>query len=205
MIYEKAFIWWATTEKGQMPINTTYQSALIFGGGVGQGALPGQVDLNKSGDRIVEGIRLYRSGLVKRLYFSGEPIFADQPVSQAQFAFEKYLIQMGVDMCDVTIDPYARNTAENLERFDEMLRPEDRTKPILAISSGWHLPRIMKGLDSYKLNITPYAVDMSSTSKITDWKDLWPSWNTVLAWQQLIKEWVGYNFISIQIITAKTT
>jgi hypothetical protein len=63
----------------------------------------------------------------------------------------------------------------------------------------------MKGLDSYKLNITPYAVDMASTSKITNWKDLWPSWNTVLSWQQLIKEWVGYNFISVQIIKAKTT
>lgn len=205
MLYERALMCWTSTEKGQMPLTTTYRSALIFGGGVGQGAQSGQVDLNKSGDRIIEGIRLYRSGMVKRLYFSGEPIFSDQPVSQAQFAFKEYLIQMGVDMCDVTLDPYARNTAENLVRFDEMLRTEDRAKPILAISSGWHLPRIMKGFESYELNITPYAVDMPRTVQITNWKKLWPSWNTVVAWQQLIKEIVGYGFIGLQIKAGRAT
>jgi len=204
-LYAKAFAWWTSMDKQQMSLTSSYQSAVIFGGGMGLSSISGQINFNESGDRILEGIRLYRMGKVKRLYFSGESIFIQKPVPQAQFIFENYLIQMGVDMCDVLIDPYARNTAENIQRFDELLRPEDRTKPILAISSGWHLPRIMKGFQAYELKVVPYAVDMPSALQIKNWRNLLPSWNTIQSWQQLIKEMVGFTVIKLQIKAGRTS
>lgn len=87
-------------------------------------------------DRVLTAIELYHQGYAPRLIFSGGP--GDGPFTEAQ-VMRRIALQAGVpdaaiimDDAGLTTDAAVQNTARTL----------GRGKSLLAVSHGWHLPRI---------------------------------------------------------------
>ncbi|MEI6680464.1 MAG: YdcF family protein [Mariniphaga sp.] len=168
-----------------------FEIAIVAGGSVGYSQQLQQVDYNAKGDRITEAIRLYRLGRVKKLYLSGESAF--NFINGRSYApqFLQYMRQMGVDPQDIILDRYARTSRENIANLTRLLASQDHAKPILLITSGWHMRRLLKGFEGSGLHLVPYAVDVPNIDPIHEWMDYLPSWDAAMEWQKLIHEIFG--------------
>lgn len=175
--------------------STVYDLAVVLGGSTGYSIEWKEVDYNKSADRMTEAIRLYRLGRIKKILLSGESaINIIDGVTYAPY-FLKYMEQMGVNPQDILLEQKARTTRENIALIGQLVNHKNNS-PILVISSGWHLRRVMKGFKESGLNIVPYGVDVPSPEPVKHWYQLLPSWEVTQDWQQLIHEIIGMAVIS---------
>lgn len=168
-----------------------FEIAIVAGGSVGYSQQLQQVDYNDKGDRLTEAIRLYRLGRVKKLYLSGESAFNFIRGRSYAPQFLQYMRQMGVDPQDIILDRYARTSRENIANLTRLLASQDHAKPILLITSGWHMRRLLKGFEGSGLHLVPYAVDVPNIDPIHEWVDYLPSWDAAMEWQKLIHEIFG--------------
>ncbi len=194
-LYIKAVNYWSAPFKNQFDENEVYEIAIIAGGSVNYSPNWGQLDYNDRADRITEAIRLYRLGKIKKLYFSGESAFNIKGGIFYATEFLKYMNEIGVDSKDIILEKQARTTAENVKFLKEILKDKNTEMPILLITSGWHMRRILKGFENSGLQLIPYPVDVPSLHPGQTWSDYLPSWKTSQNWQKLIHEIVGLAII----------
>lgn len=180
-----------------IPLDTArvYEFAIVAGGSVGYSPDWRQVDFNDRADRITEAIRLYRLGKIRKLYLSGESAFnLIHGISYAP-QFLQYMKEMGVNPEDIILEQHARTTRENILNLKKFLTTQNTDTPILMITSGWHMRRLMKGFAGSGLHLVPYGVDVPSPTPTVQWEDFIPSWKTARGWQELIHELVGWMVI----------
>lgn len=192
-LYIKAVNYWSARYNKPFPQNEVFEVAIVAGGAVNYSPNWKQVDYNEQADRVTEAIRLYHLGKVKRIYFSGESAFNLRNGVSFAPEFLSYMEQMGVDPSDIVLEQQARTTAENISYLTEMLTTNQ--SPILLITSGWHMHRIMKGFNNSGLNLVPYSVDVPEMHPVQVWTDFLPSWKAAQNWQKLIHEVAGLAII----------
>lgn len=181
---------WSAEYNISFDSNNTYEIAIVAGGSVGYSEDWKQFNYNERADRMLEAIRLYRKGNIRRLYLSGESAFNDiRGISYAPL-FLQYMEEMGVNRKDIILEKQARTTAENIKYLQELL-PDVADEEILLITSGWHMRRTLKGFQKTGLNPVPYAVDVPTPFPALQWQDFLPSWHAAQNWQKLIHEMVG--------------
>lgn len=194
-LYVLAITAWSNAYNNPLPIAQPYDIAIVAGGSVGYSAQWHQLDYNEKGDRITEAIRLYRLGMIKKLYFSGEAAFNDLNGVCYAPEFLTYMQQMGVPREAIILDQKARSTRENIINLTALLKNQHTQTPLLLITSGWHMRRLLKGFSGSGLDLVPYAVDVPSWDSTYTWQDLLPSWDAALNWQKLIHELAGILII----------
>jgi uncharacterized SAM-binding protein YcdF (DUF218 family) len=77
----------AGLESNYRPVEVSELETLNFGfvlGGAAQVAKNRQLDLNESGERVIEAIRLYKLGKIKHLVFTGSPFLFGEDVAKAK-------------------------------------------------------------------------------------------------------------------------
>jgi uncharacterized SAM-binding protein YcdF (DUF218 family) len=89
-------------------------------------------------DRVRTACELYRTGLAKRLVFSGGP--GDGSVHETA-AMRRYAIQHGVRSEDIFVDEMGLNTAATVRNTVPLLQ-QWHARSVLAVSHFYHLPRI---------------------------------------------------------------
>lgn len=184
---------WSRQYNRPLPAGQVYDIAIVAGGGVEYSPAWHQIDYNWAGDRLVEAIRLYRLGVVRKLYLSGDEAFNDFDGVNYAPEFLRYMEQMGVSSSDIVLEQEAQTTAENV-RYLRKLLPEGES-PILVITSGWHMRRVMKGFAGSGFNLVPYAVDVPSIRPHQQWQEYLPTWRASLMWGQLFHEMAGLLII----------
>ncbi len=83
-------------------------------------------------ERVEAGIRLYKSGKVKKLFVSGDDRSNQQAEAMANFA-----TQNGVDPNDIIIDELGIDTNDTCRHFAKIGREA------ILVTQGYHLPRAM--------------------------------------------------------------
>ncbi len=186
---------WSSPYNAPLPEDQVFDIAIVAGGSVAYSPRWNQVDYNGRGDRIVEAIRLYRNGIVKKLFLSGEMAFNDYGGVSYFDEFLAYMAQMGVPAKDIVLERQARTTSENIQYLKRLIARENNSSSILVITSGWHMRRVMKGLAGSDLNLTPYAVDVPSSYPVHQWQEFLPSWQAAMNWKLLFHELLGLMII----------
>jgi len=186
---------WSKAYNNPVATAQPYDIAIVAGGSVGYSAQWHQLDYNEKGDRITEAIRLYRMGIIKKIYFSGEAAFNESNGVCYAAEFMTYMEQMGVPREAIILDQKARSTRENIINISALLANQRPQTPLLLITSGWHMRRLLQGFKGSGLNLVPYGVDVPSWDSNFTWQDLLPSWEVALEWQKLIHEMVGILII----------
>jgi len=111
-------------------------------------------------DRVATACELYRKGLVRTLIFSGGP--GDGPVDEPH-AMRQLALQLGVPDQAILLDPDGLNT-EATARNTRSIFDQIGARRILAVSHGYHLPRIK--LSYQRVGIDVLTVPARERTKI---------------------------------------
>jgi uncharacterized SAM-binding protein YcdF (DUF218 family) len=102
--------------------------------------------------RLVEGIRLHRALPDTRLILSGGAIF--DTVAEAQ-SMENLALALGVEREKIVLDLHSRDTEEQSERIQKIVRKE----PFILVTSAAHMPRAMALFQKIGLQAIPAPTD----------------------------------------------
>lgn len=178
------------------PLSKNYDYGILLGG-FSNVDMNGRIIFNVSSDRILQSIKLYRNGTIKKIILSGgnADLFKNKP-KEADLAAD-YLREIGIPDSAIVVENQSRNTKENLINSEKLIQHNEK---LLVISSAWHLPRVELIAKKLKLN----NIDFYPTNPIYKWDMGWedyliPNIETMNKWDLLLKEWVGYFAIWIGI------
>ncbi len=169
---------------------------IILGGGedARMSAASGLPELNAAGERLILGLSLAQAFPEAQLIFTGgSASLVDQRISGADGA-QKLFARFEIADSRITLEPSARNTAENATRTYELV--EDATLgPWVLVTSAFHMPRSVGSFCAAGWrDMILYPVDY----RAVDFE--WLSWSFAENLDLLniaIKEWVGLVAYSV--------
>ncbi len=118
--------------------------AIVFGAWVKDDHSLGDV----TRERVEAGIRLYKSGKVKKLFISG-----DNRSNQQAKEMANYAIANGVNPNDIITDKLGIDTNDTCKHFAKI-----DNKAIL-VTQGYHLPRTMLMCETSEIDVSGLAAD----------------------------------------------
>lgn len=133
---------------------------VILGGGMdGEvNTVRGGWELNRSGDRMVEGVRLaLKHPEAKVLFAGGASILAAGQESEA-LAARRMLIDFGIAPERIVLDEKSLNTEENA-RFARELAGDTAGQTWLLVTSAFHMPRAMGLFRAEAFPVLPWPAD----------------------------------------------
>lgn len=147
----------------------------------------------QSGDRLMQALIVVNQNPVSDLILSGgsAAVFIDE---RAEGAYLKdFLQQIGVDMSMVTVDSLSRNSYENALNCAAIFDDKGWDKRITLITSAWHMRRAKWVFERMGFQVNAVGADYMQPMQRAITADLFfPSLQTLISWQLLFKEWVGY-------------
>ncbi len=99
-------------------------------------------------ERVEAGVRLYKSGKVKKLFISGD----DRSNQQAE-AMANYAVQNGVDPNDIVIDKLGIDTNDTCRHFAKI------GGAAILVTQDYHLPRAMLMCETSHINVIGLAAE----------------------------------------------
>ncbi len=193
IISECAHAW----EVGRMrpaDIQQPYEVGILLGGYLDFSAdAPDGVLSMQRGNRLVTALTLFKTGKIKRLLLSGGSgqLIGNEPI-EADIAHD-YLRQWGVPDSAILVENKSRNTYENA-RFSKILL--DSLLPgasCLLITSAWHMRRAEGCFVKAGIQTQPFSTDYfseKSNGNVLHWLE--PDWQSLMKWEMLLKEWIGW-------------
>ena len=170
-----------------------YDIGLLLGGFSSYNVETKSLKSDFSGDRLTQTIRLYHEGVIDKILMSGgSGNFLERNPVEAIYT-KAYLKATHIPDSAIIIETKSRNTKENFAYTIEILKKMNKPDAkILVITSAWHIPRTkllaekqgLKNIDYYPTN------SLKDNYSFEDY--LLPQSKTIMGWEALIKEWVGY-------------
>ncbi|MCW5699329.1 MAG: YdcF family protein [Rhodospirillales bacterium] len=151
----------------------------------------GELAVEDSGERVIEGMRLARRYPSARIVFTGgAPSLAGSvPIDKSRW-LSPLLRDFDVSLDHVIHEKRSRNTYENAFFSKELVAPEDG-EIWLLVTSAFHMPRSVGCFRRVGWDVIPYPVDYL-TSPGADWlpEDISLSDNLELL-TVAVREWIG--------------
>jgi len=155
------------------------------------------VGFNRSVDRLMQAIKLYQSGKVKKIVFTG----GDSSILSGDYReadiIKQYLSDIGIPDSALIFENESRNTHENATFVYKILKPATTDK-LLLITSGFHMKRSLGCFQKAGMNPDYYVADLySGKRKYTPDHLLVPDTSTLDRWSMLFHEISGYLIYKI--------
>lgn len=177
--------------EGKYPVEKQYDIGILLGG-FSRPTQSGQFSVNERGDRLVQTIFLFKTGVIKKILISGgSGKLIGSELIEANLT-QQYLTAIGIPDSSILVENNSRNTIENAKySFDKI----DKTQPnasILVITSAWHIPRSKMIFDkTFNRKLDYYPTDFIGKQDY-DVSDFYiPDADCLSYWQYILKEWVG--------------
>ncbi|MCC7301392.1 MAG: YdcF family protein [Bacteroidia bacterium] len=156
-----------------------------------------RIQMQRGADRLIQAIRLYKEGKVKRILFAGgSGSILHQHVKEGEL-IGRMMKHLGVPDSVVLIENDSKNTHENAAATRKLLdtkKPgwEDLDLKILLVTSASHMNRAVACFRMEGMNVTPYSTDRNSGERKWEFDHLFiPNVETLSSWDKLFHEWVG--------------
>jgi uncharacterized SAM-binding protein YcdF (DUF218 family) len=168
--------------------------AVVLGGFAEYDASRKTISISEEGERIYKAMELYRRGLIDTIVISGGPASYFGTQNSEAFYARRYLIALGVDSNRVFAESRSMNTHENAINSKILLDRIAPGRPVLIISSAFHIPRALKCFSRQGLKCKGYPVHfISKPSRGYLPGDYVIPWAPAMVeFDQLSKEWIGY-------------
>jgi uncharacterized SAM-binding protein YcdF (DUF218 family) len=175
----------------------TYDFGVVLGGLVSYYDANDQIGFNRSVDRLMQALQLYRNGYIKKIILSGGDATIRQEGYKESQILKDFLIRLGFPAEDILIEPFSKNTHENAKNIMHLFSKQDKPDFII-ITSAFHMRR---ALDCFKKegHVPDYFVaDRYSGKRKYDIDHLLaPNPGAMAAWSMLIHEMTGYLIYDI--------
>lgn len=175
-------------------MRTHYDAAIVLGG-IGEVDLRlKKINFTHSGDRLFQALRLYKTGRIDKIIFTGGSGSIEFPEKKEALYVQKYLREIGVPDSAMVFESDSRNTYENAIFTKKILGDSSLNSKLLLITSAYHLPRAMAVFKKAGFtNLIAYPTNRSSgIRRFTFDHLLIPNIDAAFSLQFLIHEWVGF-------------
>lgn len=170
-----------------------YDVAIVLGGFSTFDAAQEQVQFHSATDRLMAGIKLYKTGRAKKLMIvSGSGKIMNPDEKEAIFVRD-YLLSIGIPSRDLIIESESKNTRENAVNTAEILNTKYKKGKYILVTSALHMPRAKRCFTKVKLTVTPFSVDHQAGPRKYIFDHLFiPDLDSLRRWKSLVKEWTGF-------------
>lgn len=165
---------------------------IVLGGGMDAeiNAVRFGYELNRSGDRFVEALRLLRLYPAAKILISGGAPLMDPEGDTEAAAGARFFAAFGIDASRIVQEAASRNTEENAQMTRETLAPQPDDTWLL-VTSAFHMPRSVGLFRKAGFPVTPWPTDYFTTgNERFELRFDQPSENFSVA-TRAMREWIG--------------
>lgn len=174
-------------------LTETYDVAIVLGGFSNYDAQQEAIQFHSATDRLMAGVKLYKTGKAKKLMVSSGSGQVMNPDEREALFIKDYLLAIGIPEKDLIIEGESKNTHENAVNSAKILNLNYSDGNYLLITSAMHMPRAKRCFKKSGLTVTPFSVDQQAGKRKYLLDHLFiPDTYSLVRWQHLIKEWIGF-------------
>jgi uncharacterized SAM-binding protein YcdF (DUF218 family) len=174
-------------------LTETYDVAIVLGGFSNYDTEQELIQFHFSTDRLMAGIKLYKTGRAKKIMVSSGSGQIMKPDEREALFIKDYLLKIGIPKDDIIIESESKNTRENAVNSAKILNEIYTDGNYLLVTSAIHMPRAKRCFKKTGLTVTPFSVDhQAGPRKYLPDHLFIPNTDSLTRWQQLIKEWLGF-------------
>jgi len=187
---------WEIPSKPISTLKETYTYGIVLGGYSSYNNKTDHINFNKSGDRLISAIELYKLGKIKKIVISGGNGYLTHNITHNNMKeslwSKNFLLNMGVKEKDILIEKSSRNTMENAKYTAKILGKEISKKSLL-ITSASHIRRANFCFEKHNFKIECYPTDATNPDINLSFDYLFlPAGDAIQKWEELFHEWIGY-------------
>jgi uncharacterized SAM-binding protein YcdF (DUF218 family) len=198
-IVNEAMLWWELPPISPDSISQPFDVGIVLTGGMitNKQASENQIFTDKTADRFIQPLRLYKMGKLKKILISGGSTdlkLMKQDVTDETLKIAKILEELGVKKDDIILERKARNTRENALNTVEILKKNPQLgNKFLLFTSAYHARRAVGCFQKTGIKVIafPTAFKASARSFTLD-NLLIPRETNLHDSYDLIHEMVGY-------------
>ncbi|MCX7861841.1 MAG: YdcF family protein [Bacteroidales bacterium] len=195
---DEAMRWWEMPPVKLEKLNTSYDYVVILGGMMSYyDSNTNQIGMNRSIDRLLQGIKLQKKGKAKKILISGGDGSLLKSIGKEAEIIKTYLQDIGLDDDCIKIESNSQNTYENAKYSAQILR-NDSAKTVLLVTSAFHMRRALACFHKQGIYPDYYPAERYSGKRKYIFDHLLiPDLQAIEKWDKLIHEWVGYLMYKI--------
>jgi len=165
------------------------QAIVVLGGGTQSAEVSGQMpDLNSGADRMWHAARLFHAGIAPIVVLTGGGNLNVSINSEAE-DMRTFLSDLGVPTEAMVLEGLSRNSRQNAQFTDDILRPQGINQ-IILITSALHMRRAVASFENQGFTVIPAATDYEARTRF-DWTGFLPDASALDGSARAIKEIVG--------------
>ena len=170
-LVNEAMLWWEIPPISPVSISQPYDVGIILTGGMitNKQATDNQIFCDKTADRFIQPLRLYKMGKLKKILISGGSTdikFMRQDASEETSKVAQLLVELGVKKEDIIVEIKAKNTHENALNSVKILKenPQFGSKYLL-FTSAFHSRRALGCFQKTNVTITAFPTAFKSMER----------------------------------------
>jgi uncharacterized SAM-binding protein YcdF (DUF218 family) len=170
-----------------------YDVAIILGGFSAYDESQEMVQFHTATDRLMAGIKLYKTGRAKKIMISSGSGSILKPNRKEALFIKDYLLSIGIPEQDLIIESESKNTRENAVNSAKILTKKYPHGKFILITSATHMPRAKRCFNKVDISVTPFSVDHQAGPRKFVFDHLFfPNVESFKTWKSLTKEWTGF-------------
>ena len=198
-LVNEALLWWEVPPISPDTISQPFDVGIILTGGMitNKQATENQIFADKTADRFIQPLRLYKMGKLKKILISGGSTdikLIRQDTADETMKVAQLMEELGIRKEDIILERKAKNTRENALNSSEILKnnPEYGNRFIL-FTSAFHMRRAEECFLKAGIKVTPFPTAFKSTARnFTIDNLLIPRELNMLDTYDLVHEWIGF-------------
>lgn len=169
-----------------------YEYGIVLGGIMnGYVYSSGQIIFNRSVDRLIQAVILYKQGVIEKIVFTGGSGSVIETEMKEGVFVKEYILAMGIPDSCLIVEENSRNTYENAV-FTKEIVGTDSQRCDLLITSASHMRRSLAIFRKQGYCVEPFSTDLNAgVRKFDPTHLLMPSFRAMEEWGQLFHEWTG--------------
>ncbi len=177
-------------ERPAPPANVT--GIIVMGGGMDTeiNAIRGGYELNRSGDRFVEALRLAQLYPQAKILISGGSGLLIPEGDTEAAAGARFFRDLGVDPARIIEEDGSRNTDENVQLSKELLQPQPGDTWLL-VTSAFHMPRSVGIFRRADFPVVPWPTDYFTSGQDGFGLRLDQPAESISVTTRAMREWIG--------------
>ena len=152
-------------------------------------------EFNKSVDRFLSGIELYRENKANLIVFTRGTYPWSLGKPEGEY-LKELAISFGIPEGNIILTENVENTYQEAKSVKKLF-PEKKSKLILVTTAS-HMPRASKVFQTLDLNIIEYPVDFRNTSSNFTIMNLIPSAGALSETSYFLREMIGRTYYKIK-------
>jgi uncharacterized SAM-binding protein YcdF (DUF218 family) len=192
---------WEVPGKKVDTLDECYDAGIVLTGMAEYDADLEVLSIRRGADRIWQAVTLYHKDIIRKILITGDHGYVvDRGLHEAR-QMKEVLVSWGIPESDIIIEETSRNTYENALETKKLIDTKyPHLKNNLLITSGRHMKRAKACFDNVGLECETYSTDLyTGNSRHYHWDQfIIPDYSTLLEWNFLFKEIVGYMIYDMQ-------